>query len=232
LRGAYLASLRSHCAQAAPANPQIAVEIGRKAVVIGLETLDLARIHAVALADLLVPTDTPAMRADVAARAAEFFTEAITPIEETHGAALKAAAKLAQLHAALDQLMLELAEANAKLQRQIAERSAAETSLQHSQRSSSRLLEDSRALEQRLQEMTHHILSATEDERRKLSLRLSDGVAQILLGIHLRILALHREAAAKHTNLSREIAATRRLVATSAKTISRLVNEFRPPKEH
>lgn len=226
LRVAYLASLRSHCAQDPQANPQIAVEIGRKAVAIGLETLDVARIHAGALAELLVPSDAPAKRAEMAMRAAEFFTEAITPIEETHGAAVKATAKLAQLHGALDQLMLELAETNDKLQRQIAERSVAETTLRHSQRSSGRLLEDSHALEQQLQDMTRQILSATEDERRNLSLSLSDEIAQTLLGIHLRILALRKEVAAKHTDLSREIAATRRVVAASAKTISRLAHEF------
>ncbi|MEO0017466.1 MAG: hypothetical protein RLZZ522_749 [Verrucomicrobiota bacterium] len=203
-----------------------AAEIGREAVAGGLETLDLARIHAAALVGLLSPGDSVARRVDLTARATEFFTEAITPIEETHHAALQAAAGLVQLRAALDQLTLELAEANEEIQRQVAKRAKAETTLRHSQQSSGQLLKESRVLERQLQDMTHQLLIATEGEQRKMSLQLNDEIAQTLLGIHLRILGLKKEVAAKQSDLHEEIAATRQLVADAAKIISRLAHEL------
>ncbi|MCX6873736.1 MAG: hypothetical protein NTW21_08000 [Verrucomicrobia bacterium] len=227
----YLAALRTHLEQGPEVNLQAACEIGREAVAIGQETLDLARIHTQALTQLLVPDDSSAGWTDSTARAAAFFTEAITPIEETHRAALAAATDLGQLHARLDQLSLELADANDALQRQVAERFGAETALRHSQQSSDQLLKDSRALEQQVQDMTHQILSATESERQKMSQQLNDEIAQILLAIHVRILALQKEVAAKHADFTQEIATTRRFVADSAKIISRLAHEINIQQE-
>jgi len=165
----------------------------------------------------------------VTARAAAFFTEAIAPIEETHRAALKTAADLDELHAALTERTLDLADANGALERQIAERATAEITLRNSQQSSGQLLKESRIIEQQLQEMTHLILSATESERFHMSRQLNDGIAQTLLGIHIRLLALKSDAAAHHANLTQEIAATQRLVTTAAKTITRLAHEFSNP---
>jgi hypothetical protein len=226
LSGAYLTSLRAHWAQGAAVGPEAACEIGREAVALGLETLDLARIHAHALTQLLASDESAASRADLIARATAFFTEAITPIEETHRAALKAAVGLEQQRVVLDQLTAELAEANDELQRQVEERCAVESTLRHSQKSSSQLLKASRVLEQQLQDMTHKVLAATEGERREMSLQLNDGIAQTLLGVHLRILALNKEVAAKQADLGEEIAATRQVVANAAKIISSLTHEF------
>ncbi len=226
LTDAYLAALRTHCVQEPPVSLQAAVEIGREAVANGLETLDLARIHAAALVELLPPDDSAAYRADRIARATAFFTEAITPIEETHHAALKAAVGLEQQRVVLDHLTAELTEANDEFQRQVEERSAVEITLRRSQELSSQLLKESRVLEQQLQDMTHRVLAATEGERREMSLQLNDGIAQTLLGIHLRILALNKEVATRQTDLGEEIAATRQVVADAAKIISRLAHEF------
>lgn len=231
LSGAYLSALRSHFEQGPRLGFQAARKIGRQAVDIGLETLDLARIHHHALAQLLEPDGAPGNREDLTARAAAFFTEAITPIEETHRDALQANADLHQLHATLDERMLKLAAANRELQHQVAERAAIETTLRDSQRSSAQLLKDSRVLEKQLQAMAYKILSATEAERKKLSLQLNDEVAQTLLGINIRILALQRNVASNHADLAREIAAAQLLVDDSAKIISRLAHEFNNPHQ-
>ena len=59
---------------------------------LGLETLDVARIHEGALAAL----EASRSRDGVIKRAEIFFAEAITPIEETHRAALKTNVRLNQ----------------------------------------------------------------------------------------------------------------------------------------
>ena len=205
---------------------EAAQEIGRAAVAGGLETLDLARIHHQALAQLLGLDGSADVRAELGGRAAAFFTEAITPIEGTHRAALEATADLTHLHAALDERMLNLAEANRELQEEIAGRATVETALKESRRVSGELLKDSQVLEKQLRAMAHKILSATEAERLKMSRQLNDEIAQALLGVHIRILALKKDVAAKHTDITREIATTQRLVEDSSIIIRRLAHEF------
>ena len=219
-----LAALRAHFEQGPQASLQAAREIGREAVAIGLETLDLARIHEHTVAELSVSAG-PASGCDATRRAADFFTEAITPIEETHRAAVEATANLTQLHATLDERMLNLAEANRELQQQIAGRATAETALRKSQRSSSQLLKNSRLLEKHLRDIAHTLLSTTEAERHRMSLQLNDEIAQILLGVNIRILALKQDLTANHTDLAHEIAAIQQLVDDTAKIISRLAHE-------
>ena len=226
LSDTYLAALQAHFDHGQQAGLGAAEEIGREAVAIGLETLDLARIHHHALAQLLTTDGGAGNRESLTVCAAAFFTEAIAPIEETHRAALKANADLLQLHAALDERMLKLAEANRELQQQEAERAMAETALKNSQQTSGQLLKGSRILERHLQVMAHQILSATEAERHKMSLQLNDEIAQTLLGINIRILALKKDIAAYHAALGQAIADTQRLVEDSTQLISRLAHEF------
>ena len=74
--------------------------------------------------------------------------------------------------------------------------------------------------------MAHQIISATEDERHKMSLQLNDEIAQTLLGINLRIRALKKDVATNQAKLAQEIADTQRLVKDSTYMISRLAHEF------
>ena len=226
LSDAYLAALQAYFDHAHQAGLGAAQEIGRESVAIGLETLDLARIHHQALAKLLAANGGSGTREKFTACAAGFFTEAITPIEETHRIALKANSDLRQLHAVLAERTVKLAEANRELQQQVAEHATVETALRNSQQTSSQLLRDSRILENHLRAMAHQIISATEDERHKMSLQLNDEIAQTLLGINLRILALNKDVATNQAKLAQEIADTQRLVKDSTYMISRLAHEF------
>jgi len=88
----YLASLQKHLKQGPRASLQPAPQTGRQAVALGLETLDVARIHEGALATL----EASSSRDGIIKRAEMFFSEAITPIEKTHRAALKANVRLSQ----------------------------------------------------------------------------------------------------------------------------------------
>ena len=79
----YVTALRKHLKQGPRASLQPALGLGRRAVVLGLETLELARIHERALVTL----EAASSKDGIAKRAEIFFTEAITPIVETHRAA-------------------------------------------------------------------------------------------------------------------------------------------------
>ena len=77
--------MRKHLKQGPRASLQPAAQgLGRQAMAIGLETLDLARIHEQALITLVLPSYSPGTRDAMVRRAGTFFAEAITPIEKTH----------------------------------------------------------------------------------------------------------------------------------------------------
>jgi signal transduction histidine kinase len=222
----YQSALQMHWEQGPQMGLQAARELGREAVVKGLETLDLATLHDQALAALVRP-DWTANKLDImTSRAALFFKEAITPIEETHQAALNASASLHEVNVTLQQRTRELAESNLALQQGIAQRKSAKQSLKSSEAESTRLLKESQDLEQRLQEMTHQILESNEQERKKMSHQLQDEIAQTLVGINVRLLALTKEANDSQADLNEEIASTQRLVNVSVKTIKDLAREF------
>src|SRR3989454_5986778 len=90
----YVMALRKHLKQGPTASLQPARRLGRQAVSLGLETLDVARVHEGALASL----EASSSRNGIVKRAEIFFTEAVTPIEKTHPAALEANARLNRVH--------------------------------------------------------------------------------------------------------------------------------------
>jgi signal transduction histidine kinase len=81
-------------------------------------------------------------------------------------------------------------------------------------------------MKERLQTMTHQILAAHEEERKMMSLQLQDEIAQTLLGIHVRLLALKKEAADSSASLAQEIATTQQLVEQSVEAIHRYATEI------
>ena len=101
----YQAALRQHLLQGPRASQQPALALGRHATALDLETLDVARMHEAALATM----EASRGRAALLKQAGMFFAEAITPIEQTHQAALKSDVRLRQLRQTLSQRTLDLA---------------------------------------------------------------------------------------------------------------------------
>jgi signal transduction histidine kinase len=220
----YVTALRKHLEQGPRAIPPCgtALALGCQAAALNLETLDVARIHEDALATL----EAASSKDGVIKRAEIFFNEAITPIEETHRAALKANTHLSQLRKTLSRRTVNLATTNRSLKQDILQRKTVERSLKKSGKHSKKLLKESRDLQQHLQRLTHRILSAQEDNRKKISRDLHDEIAQTLLGINVRLLTLKRETAINSSDLKKEIASTQQLVDKSVKSIKRFAREF------
>jgi signal transduction histidine kinase len=195
---------------------------GRQAVALGLETLDVAKIHDKALATL----ESSGNRDGIIERAAFFFTEAITPIERTHRAALRANIRLSQLKKRLAQRTADLGALNRSLKKSVAQRKTAEEALKKRGDHCKTLLKESLALQKQLRRMTHHILAAREDKRKEISRNLQDEIAQTLLAINVRLLTLRKEAAIDADGLQKGIVNTQRLVDMSVKTIEEFAREF------
>src|SRR5687767_11141103 len=108
----YHSALRKHLQ--GPGNGR-AGGLGHQAMTIGIETLDLARIHEQALVSLVLPDYSPDARESMVRRAGAFFAQAITPIEKTHRTAREANIHLNQMVQTLSQRRLELIAANRQL---------------------------------------------------------------------------------------------------------------------
>ncbi|MEO0017465.1 MAG: hypothetical protein RLZZ522_748 [Verrucomicrobiota bacterium] len=191
----YQAKLRQHLAHGTGADLEPAREMGRNAVSLGLETLDLAQIHELALAALVLPTASATTNAALVGLAGLFFAEAITPIEQTHRGAREAATHLNLIIKTLSQRTLELADSVEELKQEIIERKAVEESLRTSELASSLLLEQSHQMQDELRHLSRQLLSAQEDERRRISRELHDVIGQTLTGINVRLAGLKADSA-------------------------------------
>jgi signal transduction histidine kinase len=218
----YVTALRKQMKQGPQASLQPALRLGREAVALGLETLNLARIHEQALVTL----ELSKIKNGFTKLAGIFFTEANLPIEETHRAARQNNIHLSRLKETLDQRTEELAVSNRQLQRGIVRRKVMEDAFEKTGKHHSKCLEESLQLQKRLRLLTHRVLVAQEDDRKSISRELQDEIAQTLLGINVRLLSLKREARLNTKGLKNEIASTQRLVVKSAKSVRRVAREF------
>jgi signal transduction histidine kinase len=222
LSGRYEAALRKHLRQGPRAKFQPARTLGFQALSLGLDTLDVARIHHGALATL----EASSSRDGLLERAKIFFAEAVTPIEKTHDAAIKADAHLARVNQAVDRRTVDLAASHRSLKQSIARRQTAEEALKESGAKSKKLLEELHRLQKQLREWTHKKLTAQEDKRKKVSRALQNEIAQTFLGINVRLLILKQEAMVNAKRFKKDIARAQRLVDKAGKDIKRLAREI------
>jgi signal transduction histidine kinase len=218
----YVTALRKHVEQGPRASLQPALRLGHRAVVLGLETLELARIHERAVTTL----ELSKHKNGFIKRAELFFTEAIIPIVETHRAARQSKVQLNRLNETLGRRTAELAATNRQLQRGIVRRKSVEAALKISGAHYGKLLKESLQLQEGLRQLTHQVLVAQEDERKKISRELQDEIAQTLLGINVRLLTLKQEARSNTKGLKNEIASTQQLVLRSAKSVRRVARNL------
>lgn len=81
---AYLAALRKHLKQTVSLSQGAARALGTRAVGLGMETLEMARMHEEAVVALMLRDYATATSEAMLRRAGAFFAETITPLEETH----------------------------------------------------------------------------------------------------------------------------------------------------
>lgn len=223
----YRAALLRYLKQGAAVSLKPAMRLGRQAVDIGLETLDLAMIHEQALLALPAVSEPKAQKRTLL-RARKFFAEAIVAMEETHRTALEANANLNRLNRGLNLRTRDLATSNRQLKKEIARRQAVEKTLRKSEQHSRLLLDHSRHLQEQLRHLSRRILLAQEEERKRISRELHDVIAQMLTGINIRLAALKAEAAENTRGLGRKISRTQRLVEKSVDRVHRFARELRP----
>jgi signal transduction histidine kinase len=219
--GALHAAVGEGCAETAA---QRAAELGTQAAELGLCILDMASIHALALAELTTADGEAA--ALMKQRAAAFFAAMLPPIESGSAGARRLSSGLIRVKRALKVRTQQLATADRRLREGIASRKLADASLKRSQDRSALLLKGSAALENELKGITRQIFAIHENRRKKMSSRLHEEIAVTLLAIHVRLLTLKKEASVNQDRVTEEIATARRLVDQSIRTINHFNREF------
>jgi signal transduction histidine kinase len=225
----YQSALRKHLDRE-PGSPDTTGQaLGRQAVALGLETLDLAKAHAKALAALIAPHTPARTRSSQVKRAGEFFAEAAIRIEKTHRAAIETDALIRQLNRSLSQRTRESSTSRQRLTDSIRLRKEAEADLEKSGKNHSRVLAESHRLLKNLRVLTHSCLAAQEEGRRRVSRQLQDEIGQGLLGIHVQLLTLKKALKASTISLRKEIGSAQRVASKSTRKIIRSIH--RSPRE-
>jgi signal transduction histidine kinase len=224
----YQAALREHLKGTRRATLLPARRLGHWAMSLGLETLELVRLHEQALITLVLPSYSAGTREGMVRRAGAFFAEAFTPLEQTHRTAREANLQLSRVNRSLCERSASLAAANLQLKQEIARRESVEASLKEREQHYGLLLEQSRQMQEQLRLLSRQLLSAQEEERKRISRELHDVIAQTLTSINGRLAALKQDAALNLKGLARSIARTQRLVARSVNIVHRFARELRP----
>jgi signal transduction histidine kinase len=218
----YAAGLQKFLQGGAHAQFGQALQLGRRGLALHLETLQMARIHDLAVAHIQLTESAQ----DLVQRAEAFFSEAIAPLVGTHRVAQESRKELQRLNVTLNRRTLELAATNRSLQEGIAQRKGVEAALKRSASHHARLLRESVQLQSELRRLSHRVLAVQEDERQHFSRKLQNEIAQTLLGINVRLVSLKQEAKINTRGFRSRIASTQRLVVESARSVRRVAREF------
>ena len=125
-------------------------------------------------------------------------------------------------------LMEVLSVSNEELKREIVQRQALEDALKKSERDQRKLAEQSRHMQEQLRSLSHRILQAQEEERKRISRELHDEITQILVGINVHLEALAKRDSANPRGLKQKIALTQRLVEKSVNIVHQFARDLRP----
>ena len=219
----YGTALRLYLNRSADASLMPALRLGKEAVSLGIETLEIAQVHE--RKTLALPRGAGGSRCKK--RGELFFASAILPVIETHRAAIQSRSDLSRLNQTLAVRTQELTETQRQLRLGGVKRKTAELALKASDKRYARLLKESLELQLELRALTHRLFSTQENERLKLSQKLQNEIAQTLLGIHVRLTAMKRKARSNTKGFRTQIVDTQQLVRTSAKSLTTVANSIR-----
>ena len=215
----YHAALRAHLGDRRPSGMAAARGLGRELMAAGFDTLALARLHEQALLPLASSHDFARTRNGLNRRAGNFFAAVLSPMEKIHRATRESVLHMKQRAETLRHHTAALTSGKRQLRREVARRKAGEDAVNKGFKDYRRLFMQSQSLETQLRHLARQLLTALEDERRKISRDLHDVVVQTLVGINLQLAELSKSASPRVQTLKMKIARTQRLVEKSVREV-------------
>lgn len=122
----------------------------------------------------------------------------------------------------------DMASRNVKLNREIARRKTVEEDLRAHRKEQTRLLKQSSLQQKQLRDLSHQILNAQEEERKRISRELHDIIAQTLVGINVHLEVLDQGNAESSDDFRKQISKTQVLVERAVKIVHDFARELRP----
>jgi len=227
----YRAALRRYVNPTSDSDLGPAIRLGRQAVALRMETLDIVRIHERMRTVSSLSDDATAGAQGARHRARLFLTEVLVPIEQTHAPVRKTNARANQLAQSLRRRTRESAVATRQLKQGVVRRQAAEEAFRKGETHRADLKVEAHRLQKHLSRLTHGVLTAQEKRLKKSGDGLRNEVAQSLLAIHIHLLGLKKSARTTTGHLKKEIVETQRVVRQSVRTVQRLARTFEDDHE-
>ncbi|MEO6005135.1 MAG: sensor histidine kinase [Opitutus sp.] len=228
LPGRYLTALSVHLGQHGQRNGDRAQGLGRDVLGVGFVTRDLALMHEHAVIMLAEKFDFADTGNGLLKRAGYFFTQALVPLEAAQRATRNTNRLLQERNETLRLHTAELALSNRRFVREINRRKRGEEVIKKGREQYQKLFLESQVMQRKLRRVTRQILTAHEEERKKISRELHDEVVQTLVGINVSLSALGKGAMAGVQSFKAKIARTQRLVEHSVNAVHRFARELRP----
>ncbi|MDQ8180775.1 sensor histidine kinase [Pelagicoccus sp. SDUM812005] len=200
---AYEEALRRHLTRKGRTNGKSlsARKLGKNAIELDLNAIDLAHIHDQALKRIHSCPPLPQPERPQISPAALFYVEAIAPLERAHSAARN------QLR---------------QVDKKLASHSLAEGKRRN------KLVEQAERQKEQVRQLTHQFLLSQEQERKEISRDLHDEIAQVLAGINVRLSALKKVIEVGSDDIGERIDHTQKLVEQSVAAVHRYALRLRP----
>lgn len=222
----YQGALQEYLAHPDETRLQQAYELGRAAMNAGLGVFDLIRLHHQALSDGVFPDD-PQAAVRLTPAIEGFLIEALSPFELAQRGIRRARERLESLNVELAQQNEALVQNNAQLEKEIALREQTEAALREGKERYFRLFREAQTMEKNLHDLSVQVLSAQEDDRRRISRELHAEIVQALAAVNVTI-ALLKKQAGPNPALQHNVAQAEQLVAQSMETVHDFARELRP----
>ena len=225
----YGAALRKQLALKPGASLRPAARIGREALASGLDAVGLVKLHERALIIELSRGVASGSNGGMLKRASAFFVEALRPFESAPRPTMMTNGRWHRQNAMMGPRRAELAAIRRELKRETGLREGVQKALASSERRYDLLIQRSGRMQAHLRRLSHEILSAHEEERKKISRELHDEIGQTLTAVNVKLSALKIQAADNTKGLKTRIASTQRLVERSMHSVHRFARRLRPP---
>ena len=122
----------------------------------------------------------------------------------------------------------EMTQRNAKLSLDISRRKVVEENMRVKRKEQSLVLRQARFQEKQLRDLSHAILNAQEEERKRISRELHDVIAQALVGINVHLEILVQGSACAPESLRKQIQKTQLLVKKALEIVHEFARNLRP----
>jgi hypothetical protein len=223
LRNRYVVGLRSYLHDESRAQSRDASRLGRQAVALDLEILEVAHLHRSAIEVRKISRS----QGDHFKLAEGFSAEATAPIVALHSAAYRNTRMMNRLKQSVRERTSALSQARSNLRHHSLKSRSAEAAVKANSNHCGNLPKDSSMERNGLLRPAREVLKAREQQRSEISHELREDIDQTLIEINARRLSLLAKAGKDSDGFFDDIVKTQRLVAESLRSMRAVTGRIR-----